>query len=93
MAIFSCSLAREGSLWPLWNPVDLDAAPGRWLRAEGVLGFGGATDLLADRHKRCSALGQDQWITSVMLTTLLVMVACISAGMIVDHGPCERREW
>jgi hypothetical protein len=67
--------------------------PRRGLCAEGVLGFGGATDLLADRHKRCSALGQDQWITSVMLTTLLVMVACISAGMIVHHGPCERREW
>jgi hypothetical protein len=28
-----------------------------------------------------------------MLTTLLVMVACISAGMIVHHGPCECREW
>ena len=65
----------------------------RGLRAEGVLGLGVQPTCWLTRHKRCSALGQDQWITSVMLPTLLVMVACISAGMIVHHGPCERREW
>jgi len=46
---------RGSPLWPLWNPIAVDAAPAAGCAPKGP---GGATDLIADRHKVWNALVQ-----------------------------------
>jgi hypothetical protein len=93
LSLFSLIFETCGLALAALEPGRCRCGTRRGLGAQGAHGAGGSTDLIADRHKRCNALGQDQWITSVTLTTLLVIVAFISAGMIVNHFHPEYRKW
>jgi hypothetical protein len=81
----TANLRRVAAAAPAWW-----AVARRWIeqlnRSES-----GATSHTA--MSRCARLSGTRERQSVMLTTLLVIVASIAAGMIVHQRRHERREW